>query len=187
MGGNFYCMITEIFGENCKRAKVIDVLLSHPNSEYTKSDISKIANIHRTTLNTFIDDLIEFRLIEVTRSLGNAKFYKINLNSSITQALNSLKNQLSGIEIKKQDNIFDKTSYKGIKIKRLFKEITRNNCFDIMVSTNPTNTNSVLKFNQSLHNSGKLTSVDSITGDLGITTYDNVTSQPNRVKNSLFY
>ncbi len=35
-------MITEILGENCVRAKVFDLLLSHPNTEYTKKRHSDV-------------------------------------------------------------------------------------------------------------------------------------------------
>ena len=178
-------MITQIFGKNCKRAKVIDVLLAHPHSEYTKSDISKIANVHRTTLNTFIDELIEIGLLEVTRNIGNAKMYKINLNSSITQALNSFQNQLSDIETEKQLNSYDEMSNRKIKVKKSFKEVTQKDFFDVKVNINPTNTSSVFKlFSKPLNKFNTRMSIQSIAGITGETTYNNNTSKPNKVENS---
>ena len=118
-------MITKIFGENCKRIKVIDVLLSHPHSKYTKTDLSEISEIHRTTLNTFIDDLIEFGIIEQIKSRGNGYLYKINLNSPITQALNSFQNQLADIEIEKQLIEYEDAYNTKIEIKKPFEEIAK--------------------------------------------------------------
>jgi DNA-binding GntR family transcriptional regulator len=118
-------MITKIFGENCKRVGVIDLLLSHPHSEYTKKDISECAEISRTTLDTFIDELVEFELIEQTRSIGRGKLYRINLNSSITQALNSFQNQLADIEIEKQIIEYEKIHNTKIEIKKPFEEIVK--------------------------------------------------------------
>lgn len=131
-------MITKIFGENCKRAKVIDVLLSHPHSEYTKTDISEIAEIHRTTLNTFIDELVSFGLIEVTRKIGKAHLYKINLNSPITQALNSFQNQLADIEIEKEVKKYEKEHQVKIQFTKPFEEIAKRNYIDMVKNHNKT-------------------------------------------------
>jgi hypothetical protein len=171
-------MITQIFGENCKRAKVIDVLLTHPHNEYTKSDISKIADVHRTTLNTFIDELIEVELLEVTRNIGNAKMYKINLNSPITQALDSFQNQLIEIETEKQRNLRDKTFNAENKIKQSFKEVTQKDFVDNKLSMNPTSKSSVFKlFNKSLNKFNTRMSIKSIARITGESTYNNNTSK----------
>jgi|GEM_PF-1585574 hypothetical protein len=95
-------MITEIFGENCLRAKVFDLLLSHPHLDYTKSEIAQCAGISRGSFENFIDKLTEYEIIIVTRKIGNSQLYKINLDSPITQALNSFQNQLADIEMEKE-------------------------------------------------------------------------------------
>jgi predicted transcriptional regulator len=95
-------LITEIFGENCKRAKVFDLLLSHPHIEYSKSDIAESAKISRVTLDTFIDKLVEYGIIKATRKYRNSQLYQINMDSTITQALNSFQNQLADIEFEKE-------------------------------------------------------------------------------------
>ena len=92
-------MITEIFGENCKRAKVFDLLLSHPYSEYTRTDIKESTGIAMDTLNTFVGQLVEYEIIKPTKKYGNGQLYQINMDSPITQALNSFQNQLEDIEL----------------------------------------------------------------------------------------
>lgn len=120
-------MITEIFGENCKRVKVIDLLLSHPNTEYTKYDLSECAEISRGTLDTFIDELEEIGIVKTTSIIGNSKFYQINMGSPITQALNSFQNQLADIEIEKQLAEYEKTHNIEIDIKRPFEKMAFKN------------------------------------------------------------
>lgn len=118
-------MITEIFGENCLRAKVFDLLLSHPNTEYTKKDIADCAYISRTTLNSFIDKLVDYEIIIPTRRIGNGQLYKINLNSSITKALNSFQNQLADIEIEKEMQTYKEEIDESIEPIKPFEEIIK--------------------------------------------------------------
>lgn len=118
-------MITEIFGENCKIAKVFDLLLSHPNTEYTKKDIAECADIARPTLDNFIDKLIRYQIVEITKKVGNGKYYKINMKSSITQALNSFQNQLADIEIEKEMRRYQKEVDPTIKPIKPFEEIIK--------------------------------------------------------------
>lgn len=118
-------MIAEIFGENCLRARVFDLLLSHPNTEYTKKDIAECADISRTTLNSFIDKLVEYEIIKPTRKIGNGQLYKINLDSSITKALNSFQNQLADIEIEKEMKTYKEDVDESVKPIKPFEEIIK--------------------------------------------------------------
>ena len=118
-------MITEIFGENCIRAKVFDLLLSHPNTEYTKKDIADCSEISRSTLNNFIDKLVDYEIIIPTRRIGNGQLYKINLNSNITKALNSFQNQLADIEIEKEMRTYKEEIDESIEPIKPFEEIIK--------------------------------------------------------------
>lgn len=118
-------MITEIFGKNCKRAKVFDLFLSHPYSGYTKTDIKESTGIAIGTLNTFIDKLVEYGIIKPTKRYGNGQLYQINMDSTITQALNSFQNQVADIEIEKEMRKYQKEVDPGIKPIRPFEEIMK--------------------------------------------------------------
>lgn len=118
-------MITEIFGENCSRAKVFDLLLSHPNTEYTKTDIAECSEIAKGTLNKFIGKLVEYEIIKPTRRIGNGQLYQINMDSTITQALNSFQNQLADIEFEKEMKECEEELEENIKIIRPFEEIVK--------------------------------------------------------------
>lgn len=127
-------MITEIFGENCKRARVFDLLLSHPHSEYTKTDIAEYAEISRTTLDTFIDELVEKGILKTTNKIGNSQLYQINMDSTITQALNSFQNQLADIEIEKQLKIYEETNNVSLPVKKPFEEMAKNSIISVSTS-----------------------------------------------------
>ena len=118
-------MLTEIFGTTCKRAKVFDLLLSHPYTEYTKTDIAECAEISRNTLDTFIDDLVEYGIINLTRRIGNGQLYQINMKSTITQALNSFQNQLADIEFEKEMEKYKEEENVDIKPIKPFEEIIK--------------------------------------------------------------
>lgn len=118
-------MLTEIFGENCKRTMVLEILITHPYSEYTKKDIADSAGISRTTLDTFIDKLLEVGIIKKTAKIKNGYLYQINLDSPITKALDSFQNQLADIEIKKQMEIYSKETGKDIKPIKPFEELVK--------------------------------------------------------------
>ncbi len=119
-------MLSEIFGENCKRAKVFDLLLSHPYTEYTKTDIADCAEISRNTLDTFINDLLDYGIINKTRRIGNGQLYQINMKSTITQALNSFQNQLADIEFEKEMKTYKETVDEKINPIKPFEEIIKN-------------------------------------------------------------
>ncbi len=118
-------MITKIFGENCKRAKVFDILLSHPHTEYTKKDMAECADISRNTLDNFIDKLVEYEIIKPTRRIKNGQLFRINLDSTITKALNSFQNQLADIEIEKEMKTYNEEIDKSIEPIKPFEEIVK--------------------------------------------------------------
>ena len=51
----------EIFGKECKQTIILDLLLSHPYTQYTKTDIAEITNIPLKDLNTFINKLLNYK------------------------------------------------------------------------------------------------------------------------------
>ena len=62
-------MFKEIFG-NCPQVKVIDYMISTPFSQHTKQQIAVGAEISRSTLNNFIDELVDIEIL----TCKNSKF-----------------------------------------------------------------------------------------------------------------
>ena len=94
-------MLTEIFG-NCSKVKVIDLIISHPGTEYSKTDIAKLSGISRSTLYEFIEQLEEYGIIKATKKVGNIQLYELDTNSEITQLISAFQLSLADIEVDKQ-------------------------------------------------------------------------------------
>lgn len=92
-------MLIELFGK-CPRVKVIDLFMSHPFSEYSKQDISKYADIARSTLDIFIDELEGYELVK-KNMIGNTYRYSANMDSQLTKLISAFQISLADIEIKK--------------------------------------------------------------------------------------
>ncbi len=94
-------MLVEFFG-NYPRIRVIDLLISNPYTEYTKTDIAECAKISRSTLYDFFEQLEEYNLIKRTKKYGGTQLYQVDSESPAIKALSAFQMQLANIEIKKQ-------------------------------------------------------------------------------------
>ena len=128
-------MLIEILGK-CPQIKVLDYLLSNPFESYTKQQIAIGAEISRSTLDKFIDKLLENKIL----ILKNSK-YELNFNSEIVKKLDALQEYLAKKELEKQssyeteefikysdeelDKLFDENA-KDVDLDKLEKEIELN-------------------------------------------------------------
>lgn len=113
-------MLTEFFG-NYPRIRVIDLLISHPYTEYTKKDMAKCSNVARGTLYEFFDKLNEYKLIKPTRKIGNTWLYSIDMDSPAVKALNAFQNILAATGIGEELGGHEKVG----DIDKLFKDIDK--------------------------------------------------------------
>ncbi len=79
-------MFTEIFGDS-PQVKVLDLLLTQDDMEYTKKEIAESADVGRSTLYTFWDALERYDIVKKTRRIGNTWLYRINTESPAVKAL----------------------------------------------------------------------------------------------------
>lgn len=100
-------MLTKIFGDY-PQVRVIDLLISHPWSEYSKSDIAEYSNISRPTLYRFFEALLKYELIKPTRKFGNTQLYQVNMESQTVKAINQFQMHLSKMEFSYQLSLEDK-------------------------------------------------------------------------------
>ncbi len=94
-------MLTEIFGAY-PQVKVIDLLLTHQNIEYTKEEIAECVDISMDMLDVFWRKLEKSRIIKPTRKAENAQLYTANMDSEATQALKRFQYELAESEIEEQ-------------------------------------------------------------------------------------
>ncbi|MBZ9570397.1 hypothetical protein KQY27_02415 [Methanobrevibacter sp. TMH8] len=111
-------MLSEIMG-NCPQVKVVDYLLAHPFNSYTKQQIAVGSNISRSTLDKFINNLIDSEFI----IKDNSNKYSLNAKSNIVKMLDNVQNELSIREMEKQAETFDEDiiEYTDEEIDKMFQ------------------------------------------------------------------
>lgn len=90
-------MLTHIFGE-CAQVKLIDFLLSHPWSDFSKTELAEGADIARPTLYKLLKILLDEDMIIETKKVGNIQLYRTNLKSPVMQRISQFKGSLEQIE-----------------------------------------------------------------------------------------
>lgn len=71
-------MFTEIFGD-APRVRLLDFLADHPDFDYTISQMAEFADVARPTVYKLVADLQGQDMITFTRSVGDSKFYRLNV------------------------------------------------------------------------------------------------------------
>ena len=71
-------MFTDIFGR-APRVRLIDFLADHPAFDYTISQMAEFAEIARPTVYKLVDELVGQDMLTFTRSVGDSKFYRLNV------------------------------------------------------------------------------------------------------------
>ena len=98
-------MLTKIFGE-CSQVKLIDFLVAHPWSEFSKTELAEGAQIARPTVYKLLDKLLGENIIIKTKKVGNIQLYQTNRNSSVIKHISSLQELLANMEIEKHKKSF---------------------------------------------------------------------------------
>ena len=98
-------MLTKIFGE-CSQVKLIDFLVTHPWSEFSKTELAEGAQIARPTVYKLLDKLLAENIIITTKKVGNIQLYQTNRNSPVIKHISSLQELLANMEIEKQKKSF---------------------------------------------------------------------------------
>jgi hypothetical protein len=102
-------MLTKIFGD-CSQVKVIDFLLAHPWSEFSKTELADGAQITRPTLYKLLDRLLDEHLIVETKKVGNIQLYQTNRKCAVIKHISSLQGLLADMELEKQKKSFNEES-----------------------------------------------------------------------------
>lgn len=98
-------MLTKIFGES-SQVKLIDFLVAHPWSEFSKTELAEGAQITRPTVYKLLDKLLALNLIIKTKKVGNIQLYQTNRNSKVIKHISSLQGLLADMELLKQKTSF---------------------------------------------------------------------------------
>jgi len=72
---------------NTPKIKVLEFLIEGRELDYSLSDIAEGSGIGRTTLFRIWDDFESLKLVKPTRTIGNAKLFRLNLENPFVKKL----------------------------------------------------------------------------------------------------
>jgi len=91
-----------VFG-NSPTIRVIDFLLAERGLyDYTLSDISENSGVSWSTLHRIFPKLVEMGIVEQTRTIANAKLYRLNEKNPLVRELIRIDNKISEYFIQKE-------------------------------------------------------------------------------------
>jgi len=98
-------LFARFLGESPK-IKILDMLITGRELDYSISDIAEQAGIGRSTFYKLMDELLKNKIIIATRKFGNMQLYKLNIENEFVCALVQLYDHITNIaserEIRRQ-------------------------------------------------------------------------------------
>ena len=87
-------LFEELFGTKAK-VRTFMFLLSHPIFEYTIEDIRRYTGLSRITVMEALKKFKEYGIVAITRRVGRAEFYQIDLSNPIVEAYNEMDRKIT--------------------------------------------------------------------------------------------
>lgn len=79
-------MFTDLFG-GAPHARVLDHLAREPHIDHTITGIARGTDVSRPTVYKVIDDFLDHEVTVQTRTVGNSRFFQLNLGEPLIQDL----------------------------------------------------------------------------------------------------
>jgi len=89
---------------NSPKLRIIDFFLDNPLFDFTKKEVIEALGMSKQTFYKYFADIEKYEIVAVSRRIGRAKLYKINLENLMVKLLNEYTKQLS-LQIAEQEKI----------------------------------------------------------------------------------
>ena len=96
-------LFVKFLGDSPK-IRVLDMLITGRELDYSISDIAEQAGIGRATFYRMMDELLKNKIILQTRKFGNIQLYKINHSNEFVKELINLYDHISKLASEKEIN-----------------------------------------------------------------------------------
>lgn len=80
---------------NSPKLRIIDFFLDNPLFDFTKKEVIEALGISKQTFYKHFPELEEYSIVEVSRKIGRAKLYKINLKHPLVNMLREYETKIS--------------------------------------------------------------------------------------------
>jgi AraC-like DNA-binding protein len=90
----YQSILLKTFGDSPK-LRIIDFFLDNPLFDFTKKEVIEALGMSKQTFYKYFTDIETYGIVTVSRRIGKAKFYKVNLENPMVKMLNEYITQLS--------------------------------------------------------------------------------------------
>lgn len=87
-------LLIDVLG-NSPKTKIIDFMMDNPFFDFTKKEIIENLGMSKRTLYKSLPDLEKGGIVKVSRKIGRAKLYKINLENELIRGFREFEKKLS--------------------------------------------------------------------------------------------
>jgi len=87
-------IIIKTLGDSPK-LRIVDFFLDNPLFDFTKKEIIEALGMSKQTFYKYFPDLEEYGIVKVSRKIGRAKLYKINLEHPLVSMLREYEKKVS--------------------------------------------------------------------------------------------
>ncbi len=94
MKKEYQSLLLKTLGDSPK-LRIVDFFLDNPLFDFTKKEVIEALGMSKPTFYKYFKDIEEYGIVSVSRRIGKAKLYKINLENPMVKMLNEYTMQLS--------------------------------------------------------------------------------------------
>lgn len=96
-------ILLKAFG-NSPKLRIIDFFLDNPLFDFTKKEVIEALGMSKQTFYKYFEDLKDLAVVEITRKIGRAELYKINLENPMVKLVREYETELS-TEMAEQEKV----------------------------------------------------------------------------------
>jgi DNA-binding transcriptional ArsR family regulator len=80
---------------NSPKIRIIDIFLTNPYFDFSKEELARELGMSKQTLYKNFKDLEKLEIVKISRKVGRAVMYKINMEHPLVKRLNEIINEMS--------------------------------------------------------------------------------------------
>ena len=85
------------------KLRIIDFFLDNPLFDFTKKEVIEALGMSKQTFYKYFQDLENYEIVKVSRKIGRAKLYKLNLEHPLVEMLREYEKKISLQIAEKED------------------------------------------------------------------------------------
>jgi DNA-binding transcriptional ArsR family regulator len=97
----YQSILLKTLGDSPK-LRIIDFFLDNPLFDFTKKEVIEALGMSKQTFYKYFPEIEEYDIVEVSRRIGRAKLYKINLKHPLVNMLREYEKKVS-LQIAEQE------------------------------------------------------------------------------------